>query len=212
MERARQSEAEHRKALEDLIAAESSLKAARLAEAEAHARTRAAEESAARPVPAGADPEQLAALERQLAEVRALEATSREAAAIALADSKAAVELKSRLNQELVAAQTATQEARVSAASAESRAALLNRDLLEARNRIAALEAVPAVAPVAAEPPPADSQEELIEARHAAETARAELKAAREEIRKLRSELSSPKPRPILTSPRPDPGAAIGPP
>jgi DNA repair exonuclease SbcCD ATPase subunit len=236
-ERARQLEGEYQKALEDLITAESTLKAARLAGEEAHARAKAVEENAARATaPAGIDPEQMAALERQLSEARQQEAAAsseasglrarleevqsrvltepdrealaaaREAASRALEESQAAVELNTRLHRELTEARTVAEEARATAASQEERAAELIRDLDEARSRIAALEISPPAERVA-EPAVNISTDELAEARREAESVRAELKAANETIRKLKSELSAPKPRPILTSPRPEGGA-----
>ncbi len=285
-ERARQLENGHRKALEDLIAAESALKSLRAAGAESDARVRAADEKS------GVDLEQRTALERQLDEMRALETAAREAAEKALEEGQAATELNARLQRELEDARAAAEEARTAAAGEHSRAEELVRDLDAARARVASIESAPSIPrPVPADSVTAEdgdaspegaealsrateesraaselnaclrreleearaavqeanaaaaseqtraaqlaheledvrsrsngidsspvlqpeaSQEELNEARRDAEAARAELKAAAEEIRKLKSELSAPKPRPIMTSPRPDAGAGGG--
>jgi hypothetical protein len=278
-ERARQLESGHRKALEDLIAAESALKSMRAAGAELDARARTADAKA------GTGLEQRTALEKQLNEIRTLETAAREAASKALEESQAATELNTRLHRELEEARAAAEEARAATAAEQSRAEQLVKDLDAARGRVAAIESAPSVPrPVSAdtgavedggvsdngrealsraleesreaselnaclrreleearaalqeanaaaaseqtraaqltreleavrsrpEVPAGDAQDELHKARREAEAVRAELKAATEEIRKLKSELSAPKPRPILTSPRPDAGAGGG--
>jgi DNA repair exonuclease SbcCD ATPase subunit len=182
-ERARQLESSHRKALEDMIAAESALKAARLSEGEAHARATAAEGKA------GVDPQEVAALDRQLTETRSLEAAAREAAARALEECEAATELNTRLHRELGEARTAAEEARAAAAEAESRSAQLVRDLDEARSRIAAFESTPEV-PLRTEVLTNELQSELERTRQETATAREELAAATAEVQKLKSELS----------------------
>jgi hypothetical protein len=275
LERARQLESGHRKAMEDLAAAESALQAARLAQEEAGTGSAGLLEEA----------------ERQLSEVRSLESAAREAATKALEEGQAATELTTRLHGELKEARAAAEEARAAVASEKERSEQLVRELDEARGRILAMESSPSVpqpaadapqenpvetvsreawekaleegrhvnelnaslrreleevsaarqeasAAVASEqtratqlavdleeahariasleaagpiPPEAPDagipQAQLDEARRAAEAVREELKAAQEEIRRLKAELSSPKPRPILTSQRPEGGA-----
>ncbi len=222
LERARQLEEEHRKAVEALAAAELALRATPSASFEAgppsngeRERWLAAEKllEETRSLEAAASRE-LATLRARLTKLEARPAVvspeeqeleaARRVAAEAREESLTAAAIGDQLRRELAEAQAALEETRASTTAGERRILELKADLEDARNRAVALESVmvsPGGESVAL---PNLSLEELAQARTVADAVREELKAANEEILRLRGELAARRSRPIWTSPRPE--------
>lgn len=192
--RANQRESEHQRTLDALTAAELNLKAARVAEAQANARAMDAEAVLARSDAAAVhDREQVPALERQLGEVRRMEAAaSAELAGLRVRLAETRAQLTAIAGDEALAGtRDAAAKAHAEMHAVAGQNNQLRRELAAAAARIAQLEAASLTLHAQKSWPPP----ELAEARSAAEKARAAAKSAEGTAGKLRRDLADARTR-----------------